>query len=120
MSILPNIPMQVSSQAKSLWESFIDQYGENVKFIRNSDDFEFTCLAVPRRPKILGLFDRTEQSFDQTRFMVMVKSSDFTSNNVDPEKFDRVEWDGTDHATLSVTNVRLGPVLFGYRILVKG
>lgn len=118
--ILPNIPTQVASFAKANWEAFVDQYGEPVKFIRNSDDFEFVCKGVPRRPKILGLFDRSEQSFDQTRFVVMVKAADFSLNNVTPEKFDRVEWASIDHACLSITEVRLGAVVFGYRFLVKG
>ena len=68
----------------------------------------------------MGLFDRTEQSYDQTRYMVMVKASDFDVNGVDPEKFDRIEWNNQDHATLSVTKVRIGQLVFGYRILVKG
>ena len=110
-------PSGIPTQAKDLWDSSIQAFGRDVTFRPNDGSPDITCKAFCKRPKILGLFDRTEQSFDQTRFMVMVRAMD-VPNGVD--KFDRVRWDSQDHAVLSYTEVDLGVGVFGYRLLVKG
>lgn len=110
-------PAGIPAQAADLWSSTILTWGRDVTLRPNDGSPEITCKAFCKRPKILGLFDRTEQSYDQTRFMVMLRVQD-VPDGVD--KFDRVRWDDQDHAVLSQTQVEMGGTLFGYRLLVKG
>jgi hypothetical protein len=110
-------PAGIPAQAADLWSSTIQAWGRTVTLRPNDGSPEVTCKAFCKRPKILGLFDRTEQSYDQTRYMVMVRAQDVPG---DPDKFDRVRWDDQDHAVISITQVELGAGIFGYRLLVKG
>ncbi len=110
-------PPGVPAQAADLWSSTIQTWGRTVTFKSNDGTEELTCKAFCKRPKILGLFDRTEQSYDQTRYMVMVRAQDMPE---DIYKFDRIRWDDQDHAILSVTDIEMGAGVFGYRLLVKG
>lgn len=112
------LPANVPETASAVWNETIDKWGRLVSLRSNDGSLDVNNIkAFCKRPKILGLFDRTEQSYDQTRFMVMLKRGDFP-NGVD--KFDRVRWDGIDHAVISFTEVELGSIIFGYRLLVKG
>jgi hypothetical protein len=112
-----SFPAGISAQAADVWGSSIQAFGRSVTLRPNDGSPEVTCKAFCKRPKILGLFDRTEQSYDQTRFMVMLRSQDVPGT---PAKFDRVRWDDQDHAVISITEVELGAGVFGYRFLVKG
>jgi len=120
MATLPNISTSTLNNAKSVWKQTIAQYGQEIT-LKSAD--ELTVLgpikAFCKRPKILGLFDRTEQSYDQEKYMVICDADDF-QNGLDPAKFMRASWDGEDHVFISVTKVDLKGVVFGYRILVKG
>lgn len=110
----------VATRAKQVWDSTIQTYGRTVS-LKPIEDGEPTLTGVKAfctRPKILGLFDRTEQSFDQTRFVVQLRVQDIPETGID--KFDRVHWDGIDHAVMSVTEVVLSDIKIGYRLLVKG
>jgi hypothetical protein len=111
-------PAGIPAQAEDVWNSSITTFGRTVACRANDGSPDVTCKAFCKRPKILGLFDRTEQSYDQTRYMVMVRASDMPAEG--PLKFDRVRWNEQDHAVLSVTEVDLGTGVFGYRLLVKG
>lgn len=114
------LPPGVGTKAAEIWVAAIDAYGRPDVFFKPNDGGPTVgpIKAFCSRPKILGLFDRTEQSYDQTRWMVSVKVSDFPDG---VDKFDRIRWDDEDHAVLSQpTPVRVGSLLFGYRILVKG
>ena len=110
-------PAGVQAQAADMWSSAIQAYGRPVTFRANDGTADVSCKAFCKRPKILGLFDRTEQSYDQTRYMVMVRGVDMPGGVA---KFDRVRWDDQDHAVLSYTEIELGVGVFGYRLLVKG
>lgn len=112
-----SFPTGISAQAADIWRSSIETFGRMVTLRPNDGSPSIDCKALCKRPKILGLFDRTEQSYDQTRFMVMVSAVD-VPNGV--SKFDRVRWDNQDHVVLSFTEVDLGSGIFGYRFLVKG
>lgn len=110
-------PAGIPAKAAEVWSASIQTFGRSVTFIPNDGSPDITCRAFCKRPKILGLFDRTEQSYDQTRFMVLVRASDLPDGVY---KFDRVRWDSQDHAVLSYTEVDLGAGVFGYRLMVKG
>lgn len=116
--ILPRISVRTAAQAKQVWEEAIDLYGSDVVLTAN-DDTTKTVKAFAKRPKILGLFDRTQASFDQERYMLLLKAVDF-DGGVMPEKFMRATWDQEDHMFISVTKVELAGVVFGYRVMVKG
>lgn len=110
----------VAARAKQVWDATIQTYGRTVSLRPIEDDAPEVAgiKAFCTRPKILGLFDRTEQSFDQTRFVVQLRVQDIPASGID--KFDRVHWDGIDHAVMSVTEVVLSDLQIGYRLLVKG
>lgn len=110
-------PSGIAAQAAEVWSSTILAFGREIQLRPNDDSTPVTCKGFCKRPKILGLFDRTEQSYDQTRFMVMVRVQDAPAGVA---KFDRVRWDSTDHVVLSYTDVEMGAGVFGYRLLVKG
>jgi hypothetical protein len=112
-----SFPPGVPTQAADVWSSSILAYGRDVTLRPNDLSPEIVCKAFCKRPKILGLFDRTEQSYDQTRYMVLLRAQDLPNG---PYKFDRVRWDNIDHAVISITEVDLGTGAFGYRLLVKG
>lgn len=117
--MIPVIPQAVLADARAVWKDTIAKLGREVT-LHNADD---TLIAGPikaftKRPKILGLWDRTEQSYDQERYMLMLDADDL--DGVDPEKFMRARWDEEDHAFISVTKIDLMGVVFGYRVLVKG
>lgn len=113
-----SFPPGVPGKAADVWNSTIQAFGREVTLRPNDGSAEVSGIkAFCKRPKILGLFDRTEQSYDQTRFMVMLRATDVPAP---VEKFDRVRWDDQDHAVLSITEVDLGTGVFGYRLLVKG
>lgn len=114
---MQSLPAGVQARAADVWSSSILAYGRPVVLRPNDESPEVACKAFCKRPKILGLFDRTEQSYDQTRFMVMVRAQDFPTG---VDKFDRVRWDEQDHAVISYTEVEMNGVVFGYRLLVKG
>lgn len=111
-------PSGIPSTASDVWSSSIQAFGRQVTLRPNDGSADVACKAFCKRPKILGLFDRTEQSYDQTRFMVMLRAADVPPGGV--SKFDRVRWDGQDHVVLSYTEIDLGVGVFGYRLLVKG
>lgn len=114
---LPPISDAVLASARDVWDSTIEQYGRMVQpYDKDDQPIGPEIKAFAKRPKILGLFDRTQASYDQERYMVMVKASDVT----DPSKFMRFRWDEEDHTVISVTKVELLGIVFGYRILVKG
>jgi len=121
MATIPNISTKTLNDAKSVWKQVIAQYGTDV-VLKSSDGLVpplGPIKAFCKRPKILGLFDRTEQSYDQEKYMVICDADDFPAGQ-EPEKFMRATWDGEDHVFISVTKVDLKGVVFGYRILVKG
>lgn len=115
--MIPRINRKVLETARAVWNQAIDDYGREIS-LHNADNTLIAngVRALCKRPKILGLFDRTEQSYDQTKYMVMLKADAVE----DPEKFMRARWDNEDHVFISVTKVDLIGVVFGYRILVKG
>lgn len=118
--MIPPISQQVLNDARQVWKETIDKWGQLIT-LNNADD---TLIVGPikafcKRPKILGLFDRTQASFDQERYMVMIDADDVPAG-VDPAKFMRARWDEEDHVFLSITKVELMGVVFGYRIMVKG
>lgn len=119
MSIVPNVSATVLAKATEVWNAVIDQHGKDIALSDMDGLLSKTVKAFVKRPKILGLFDRTEQSFDQEKYMVLLKASDFTAP-VLPEKFMRATWAGEDHVFISVTEVELSGTIFGYRVLVKG
>jgi hypothetical protein len=110
-------PPNVIDNAAALWSASILTYGRTVTFRANDGSPDLVCKAFCKRPKILGLFDRTEQSYDQTRYMVLIRAEDAPAG---VDKFDRVRWEEQDHAVLSVTDVTLSDTTFGYRVMVKG
>jgi hypothetical protein len=112
-----SFPAGIPGKAADVWGSSIQAFGRAVTLRPNDQSPEVACKAFCKRPKILGLFDRTEQSYDQTRYMVMLRAEDVPGT---PHKFDRVRWDNQDHAVISITEVDLGTGVFGYRFLVKG
>lgn len=112
--------MSVVNNARAVWNETIDGYGRLVTFADASGNvIADNVRAFCKRPKILGLFDRTQQSYDQERYFVIVKAESFT-NPGDLVKFTRVRWDDEDHAILSKTEVELRGILIGLRFLVKG
>jgi len=115
--MLPVIPSDVLLKAQTLWNESIDHYGRLVEISDSDGAVLVSCKAFCKRPKIMGLFDRTEQSFDQERYMVILKAADIT---VEPAKFYSIRWDEEDHAVISTTQVDLMGVVFGYRTLAKG
>lgn len=117
--MIPVIPQSVLNTARAVWEDYIDKFGGPVA-LHNADDTEIaTVQGVYKRPKILGLFDRTQASYDQERYMLMLKASDFIGG-VLPEKFMKARWDEEDHSFISVTKVEFSGTVFGYRVMVKG
>lgn len=110
-------PSNMIENAAAVWSSSILSFGRTVVFRANDGSPDLSCKAFCKRPKILGLFDRTEQSYDQTRYMVLIRAEDAVGG---VDKFDRVRWDDQDHAVISVTDVTLADTTFGYRVLVKG
>lgn len=115
--VLPIVPSSVVTKASTVWSDTIQGFGRTVTLKPNDGSPETTCKAFCKRPKILGLFDRTEQSYDQERYVVILRAQDVPDG---VEKFDRVRWDDEDHAVISYTQVELVNTLFGYRLLVKG
>jgi len=118
MNRIPVIPASALTIAKSAWDESIEKFGRLVTFESLDGSRMLNIRAFCKRPKIMGLFDRGEQSYDQTRFLVLVKAQDLAG--FAPSKFDRIVWDDEEHAVLSVTQVDLLGTVFGYRILVKG
>lgn len=120
MSLVPNVSAATLAKARQVWEEVIDQYGRDVTLydVDGNQIGAGPVKAFCKRPKILGLFDRTQASFDQEKYTVLLKETDFGA--VDPEKFLRVNWDDEDHSVISVTKVELQGTTFGYRLLVKG
>jgi hypothetical protein len=119
MSLVPNLSADVLAKAKQVWEESIDFYGSEIQ-LENADGSDTkTVKAFAKRPKIMGLFDRTQDSYDQEKYVLIVKAISFDSNIL-PEKFVRARWDNEDHMFISVTKVEISNVVFGYRILVKG
>ena len=110
-------PPGIAAQAAEVWSSTILAFGRPVELRPNDESAPIACKAFCKRPKILGLFDRTEQSYDQTRYMVMIRAQDAPAGVA---KFDRVRWDSIDHVVLSFTDIELGSGVYGYRLLVKG
>lgn len=119
MSIVPNVSASVLSKATQVWEAMINQHGKDIVLSDMEGALNKTVKAFVKRPKILGLFDRTEQSFDQEKYQLLLKASDFTAPML-PEKFLRATWAQEDHVFISVTEVELNGTVFGYRVLVKG
>ena len=117
MALVPQIPATTLAQAKTVWKESIAAYGREVQFQSDDESVTKTVRAFCKRPKILGLWDRTEQSYDQERYMVIVDGDDFPTG---ARKFARIRWNNEDHAVLSVTEVDIAGTVFGYRILVKG
>jgi hypothetical protein len=117
--MIPVVPQNVLNNAKAVWKETIAKWGREIT-LHNADNSLIVgpIKAFCKRPKILGLWDRAEQSYDQERYMVMIDVDDLGST--EPEKFMRARWDDEDHAFISVTKVDLMGVVFGYRILVKG
>lgn len=119
MSLLPNVTASTIAKAKQVWGESIEKYGKPVVLKNGDESLQKTVQAFTKRPKILGQWDRTEQSYDQEKYMLLVKADDL-QGDYSPEKFMRAFWEGEDHVFLSVTAVELGSTIFGYRILVKG
>lgn len=119
MPIIPRISTKVLNQARQVWKESIAEYGREITLTDLSGKLVMKIRAFAKRPKVLGLFDRTEQSYDQEKYMVLLDADDFPAG-VTPEKFMRASWDGEDHAFIGITKVDLKGVVFGYRILVKG
>ena len=120
MATLPNISTATLNSAKGVWKQVIAQYGQDIMLTSANGLVKLGPIkAFCKRPKILGLFDRTQQSYDQEKYMVICDADDFPVG-ADPQKFFRATWDGEDHVFISVTKVDLKGVVFGYRILVKG
>ena len=117
MAMVPQIPLLALEQAKTVWKESIKAYGREVDFTSDDESVTKKVRAFCKRPKILGLWDRTEQSFDQERYMVLVDADDFPNGM---RKFARVRWNNEDHAVLSFTEVDIAGDVFGYRVLVKG
>jgi len=115
---IPVLPQAVLDNAAELWNDSIDKFGRDVVFSSADGLLNVAIKAFAKRPKIMGLFDLTQQSYNQERYVVIVKASDMSAH--DPAKFDRIRWDDEDHALLSVTQVDLQGVVFGYRFLAKG
>jgi hypothetical protein len=120
MSIIPNVRAATLAKAKQVWNEAIEANGREVTLYDMEGTIALPIKAFVKRPKILGLFDRTEQSFDQERYMLLLKADDFTTAGKAPEKFMRATWDEQDHSFVSITEVDLQGVIFGYRILAKG
>lgn len=119
MSLVPSLAASTLAKAKQVWEESIDIYGSDIQ-LANADGSDIkTVKGFAKRPKIMGLFDRTQDSYDQEKYVVMLKASSFDSNIL-PEKFVRARWDNEDHVFISVTKVEISNTVFGYRILVKG
>lgn len=127
--VVPKISAKTIAQAKAVWKESIAEYGRTVELEAEygaavevepgAVELRKTVKAFVKRPKIMGLFDRTEQSYDQEKYQVLVDADDFPVGS-EPRKFMRVNWDGEQHAMISVTEVELKGVVFGYRILTKG
>jgi hypothetical protein len=114
--MIPNVGASTLAQAKQVWDEAIDKFGSDVVLKNQDETTEVTVKAFAKRPKIMGLFDRTQASVDQERYVLLIKYADCP----DPEKFMRAYWDGQDHIFISVTRVELANTVFGYRIMVKG
>lgn len=119
MAVLPDISAATLARARDLWNQSIAQYGRDVKLTNLDGTLSKTVKAFAKRPKILGLFDRTQASYDQERYQLIMRAEDFP-DGLPPEKFMRAEWDGEEHMFISVTQVELKGTVFGYRVLVKG
>lgn len=116
--LVPRVGAVALAKAKQVWNETIDQHGRMIDLADLDGLLSKSVKAFCKRPKILGLFDRTEQSYDQEKYMVLLKAEDFT--DVLPEKFIRARWDNEDHSFISVTQVDLQGVVFGFRVMVKG
>jgi hypothetical protein len=119
MAVIPTIAPAVLANARDVWNQTIQQYGREVQLSNLDGTLSKPIKAFVKRPKILGLFDRTQASYDQEKWMLICRADDFPAGFT-PEKFMRATWDSEDHSFLSVTPVDLSGVIFGYRILVKG
>lgn len=116
---IPTVNPGMIAKARAVWEQMIDAQGRTVSLTDTTGTLSKDIKAFVKRPKILGLFDRTEQSYDQEKYMLLVKAVDFPTG-YEPAKFFRATWDGEDHIFISTTAVDLAGDTFGYRILVKG
>lgn len=123
----PTVNHAALQKARSTWKQAIQEYGRPVDL--ESADGLFTRSGVRafcKRPKAMGQFDRTEQSFDQERYVVLFDADDFLPTDADPnlgirpDKFARIAWAGERHAFLSCTELEMMGIVFGYRVLVKG
>jgi hypothetical protein len=116
--MIPVLPHDVLTKAKTIWKESLAGYGRLVD-VHDQDGATLAAgvKAFCKRPKILGLFDRTEQSFDQERYMVIL---DVDTVPNEPEKFFSIRWDQEDHSVISTTQVDLLGTVFGYRVLCKG
>lgn len=117
--MIPTIPAATLEQARQVWNESIEKYGRLINLSDMDGRLSKDVKAFCKRPKILGLFDRTQGSYDQERYMVMLRADDFP-DGITPEKFFRARWNDEDHVFISVTEVELQGVVFGYRVLVKG
>ena len=128
-TLVPKISAKTLAQARQVWKETIAEYGREVELVAEfgsgielqpgATELRKTVKAFAKRPKIMGLFDRTEQSYDQEKYQLLVDADDFPAGQ-EPAKFMRAHWDDEDHVFISVTKVDLKGVVFGYRILVKG
>jgi hypothetical protein len=119
MAVIPDISPQVLANARDVWNQTINQYGRDIVLSSVDGTFTKTVKGFAKRPKIMGLFDRTQASYDQEKYQLILRADDFP-DGMTPEKFMRATWDGEDHNFISVTAVDLKGVIFGYRVLVKG
>lgn len=117
--MIPNIAAPTLVKARAVWKDMVSQYGRPVLLVSSDGISTLSIKAFAKRPKIMGLFDRTEQSYDQEKYILICDADDFVGANK-PHKFMRANWDGQDHVFISVTEVDLLGTVFGYRILVKG
>ena len=119
MAVIPDISAQVLANARDIWNQTILQYGRDVVLSDLDGNLQVTVKAFAKRPKIMGLYDRTQASYDQERYQLLLRADDFPGG-ITPEKFMRATWDDEEHIFISVTPVDLKGTVFGYRVLVKG
>jgi hypothetical protein len=117
--MIPALAPSTLAQARQVWNEAIAMYGRDIVLENADGTASKPVKAFCKRPKILGLWDRTQGSYDQERYMVLLRADDFLEG-LTPEKFQRAVWNDEDHVFISVTEVDLSGVVFGYRILVKG
>ena len=104
--LLP-ISARALTRAKQVWEEQIAANGRVVEIFDAFDNAITSPSGNPikafcKRPKIMGLFDRTEQSFDQEKFTVLLSASDLPTD-LEPEKFHRIKWDSIEHVVINAT-----------------